>query len=242
MFSWFPGTRAHRFLYVREGWIKVKAEHRGTRGSHLLPPRPSWFVLMFIRGVAQLCRRSFKIQVRIQKFFEKKRERKKPTTTARGDLAYLLASRGCTAAEEQSSGQCGSCSSTGMSWRVGGNQCKSNPTQAPSCSACPFSQSTVLVSFITSSSFAAGTQLALCKLPGQLIPCHMLPISPLSAGGAAWSPAPSRRFSPLYIEKFWEREAPLQLLQFAENPRPLGLSFSWMRAFQRPWLNFKKQR
>ena len=77
MFSWFPGTRAHRFLYVHEGWIKVKAEHRGARGSHLLPTRPGQFVLMFIRGVAELCRTSFKIQVRIQKLFKKKRERKK---------------------------------------------------------------------------------------------------------------------------------------------------------------------
>lgn len=38
MFSWFPGTREHRFLYVHQGWIKVKAEHRGAWESHLLLP------------------------------------------------------------------------------------------------------------------------------------------------------------------------------------------------------------
>lgn len=73
MFSWFPGTRAQRFLYVHEGWMeKVEAEHRGARGSHLLPPQPRWFVLAFIGDVAQLCRTRFKIQVRIQKLFKKK--------------------------------------------------------------------------------------------------------------------------------------------------------------------------
>lgn len=242
MFSWFPGTRAHRFLCVHEGWIKVKAEHRGARGSHLLPPRPGWFVLMFVQGVAQLCRTSFKIQVRIQKLFKKKRERKKnpkQTTTARGDLAHLLASRGCTAAEGQSRGQRGSCNA-GTSWSVRGNRCKSSSAPAPSCSACPFSRSTFSVSFIKSSGFALLTQLPLCRLPGRLSPCHMPLISPLSARGAAWSPAPSRHFSPLYVEKFWEWEASLQLLPFAEKPQPLGLSFSWMRAFHRSQLNFKK--
>lgn len=42
------------------------------------------------------------------------------------------------------------------------------------------------------------------------------------------------------IEKFSEQEAPLQLLQSAENPQPLGLPFSWICALHSPQLNFKK--
>lgn len=66
------------------------------------------------------------------------------------------------------------------------------------------------------------------------------PISPSAPRQAAWSPAPRRHFSPLCIEKFCEQEAPLQLLEFAENPRPLGLPFSWVHALHSPQLNFRK--
>lgn len=45
---------------------------------------------------------------------------------------------------------------------------------------------------------------------------------------------------PPCIEIFWEQEATLQLLQIAEKPWPLGLSFSRICAFHRPQMNFKK--
>lgn len=132
-FSWFPGTREHRFLYVHQGWIKVKAEHHGARGSHLLPLWPGLFGLMILRCVDQICRTSFKILFRIEKFFRKKGERNNPTTAASGDLAHS------PGVQNQSRGLHKSCSS-GMSWRVGGNWCKSKLTRALSCSASPFSQ------------------------------------------------------------------------------------------------------
>lgn len=69
VFSWFPGTHAHEFLYIHEGWIKVKAKHSDTREFHLLCLRPGWFVVMFVWGVAQLCRTNLKIQVRAGKLF-----------------------------------------------------------------------------------------------------------------------------------------------------------------------------
>lgn len=85
-------------------FAKVKAEHRRTRGSHLLPPSPGRFVRMCCSASQN------KLQDPKSKFktFSKRR------------------------------GQCGSCNA-GMSWKVGVNRCKNNPTRAPSCSACPFS-------------------------------------------------------------------------------------------------------
>lgn len=96
--------------------------------------------------------------------------------------------------------------------------------------------STFLVSFVKSSNFAALTQLYLCSA----WPAQPLPPAPISPSAARQAPAPRRHFSPLYIEKFCEQEAPLQLLQFAENPWPLGLPFSWICALHSPQLNFRK--
>lgn len=102
-----------------------------------------------------------------------------------------------------------------------------------------FFSSTVLVSFVKSSNSAALTHLSLCGTwPDQPLP--PAPISPWAARRAAWSPVPRRHFSPLYIEKFCEQKAPLQLLQFAENPWPLGLPFSCVCALHSPQLNFRK--
>lgn len=102
-----------------------------------------------------------------------------------------------------------------------------------------FFSSTFLVSFVKSSNFAALTHLSLCSAwPAQPMP--PAPISPSAPRQAAWSLAPRRHFSPLCIEKFCEQEAPLQLLEFAENPRPLGLPFSWVHALHSPQLNFRK--
>lgn len=48
VFSWFPGTCEHRFLYVPERWIKLKVEPCGVRSSHLLSPQPAnlWWCSM----------------------------------------------------------------------------------------------------------------------------------------------------------------------------------------------------
>lgn len=102
-----------------------------------------------------------------------------------------------------------------------------------------FFSSTVLVSFIKSPNFAALTHLSLCGT-WTAQPLPPAPISPLAAKRAAWCSAPRRHFPPLCIEKFCEQKAHLQLLQFAENPWPLGLPFSWVHALHSLQLNFRK--
>lgn len=173
---------------------------------------------MILQCAAQICRTSFKILIRIGKLFKKRRERDNPTTAARGDLGHS------PAAPSQSRGLHESCTA-GMSWRVGGNWYQIKPSRALSCSAWPFSQSTVLVSFVKTSDFAALTHLSLCSaVPAWPLP--PAPISPSAAKRAAWSPAPRRHVPPLCTDKSCEQTAPLQLLQFSENLQPLGPPFS----------------
>lgn len=223
MFSWFPGTCEHRFLYVHQGWIKVKAEHRPTCSFPDLACLGWWSYSALLKFAEQ----ASKWWLELESF--SKREEKGTTPPLQQGGTWLIHLQ-----HSQSRGQHESCSS-GMSWRVRGNWCKSKPTRALSCSAWPFSQRTVLVSFVKTSDSPALTHLSLCSaVPAWSLP--PAPISPSAAKRAAWSPAPRGMFH-LSTEKSCEQEAPLQLLQFAENPQPLGPPFSLVHALCGPsWI------
>lgn len=164
------------FMFMKDGWrwrhsLVAQGGPTCSLSNRAELCWHSYVVLLSFAEQASSSKSEFK------NFWKRKEKKKTLTSTARGHLAHLPASWGHTTAERQSRQQCESCNA-GMIWGVGVKWFKSNPTWAPSCSACPFCQSTILVSCVKSSSFAALTPLSLYRLPGQLSPLPHAPISP----------------------------------------------------------------
>lgn len=233
MFSWFPGTYAHRFLYVPEWWIKVKVEPCGARGSHLHPPQPAdlwWCSYGMLLSCAERASGSK------SKFKNLKREKRKiEIQESHGE------GRPCCFVEWVGEPRVGTAEGQRWTWHHRGElRCWGEPEQEQT-------HSSTLLLFLSLSSKCLSIFIhqifQFCSihttLPVQVSrPPQSLPHVPC----VSWEQpgALGALLPPPCLEKFREQEATLQLLQFAEKPWPLGLSFSRICAFHRPQLNFKK--
>lgn len=233
VFSWFPGTCEHRFLYVPERWIKLKVEPCGVRSSHLLSPQPAnlWWCSM---------RCCLAVQNELQdtsqnsKTWKEREKKKRNSGDSHGE------ERPCCFAEWVRELRGGTAEGQKWTWHHWGElRCWGEPEQEQTLQHLPALLVLVLkvpLHFIHQIFQFCSVHTAFpvwASRPPQSLP--RVPCVSWEQPGALGALLP-----PPCIEIFWEQEATLQLLQIAEKPWPLGLSFSRICAFHRPQMNFKK--
>lgn len=211
---------------------KVKVEPCGARGSHLLPPQPANLWWCSMRCCLAVQNELQDTSQNSKTWKEKRKKGTQGTPMVRRDLAALLSELESWGVAQQR-GRSGP-GITGVSWDAGENQSKSR-------------HSNTLLLFLSLSSKCLSIFIhqifQFCSVhtafpvwasrPPRSLP--RVPCVSWEQPGALGALLP-----PPCIENFWEQEATLQLLQIAEKPWPLGLSFSRICAFHRPQMNFKK--